>query len=63
VYETSEVLQDVDFSPFLADAQDVHACFDDIEEADEGVGERFDEVCDTASTGYCEIFPDDSDMF
>jgi hypothetical protein len=63
VYETAKVLQDFDLSPFLADAEDVHSGFDDVEETDEGVGEGLDEVCDTSCAGYCEVLPDYTDMF
>lgn len=63
MYETAEVLQDLNFSSLFADAEDVHAGFNDIEEADEGAGEGLDEVCDTAGAGYREFFPDDANVF
>jgi hypothetical protein len=53
LHETAEVLQDVDFAPLVADAEDMRARLDYVEKADEGAGESFDEVCDAAGTRYC----------
>ena len=57
------MLQNFDFSPFLADAEDVHASFDHVEEADECLRKGFDEVCNAACTGYGEVLPDYANVF